>query len=67
MTDKHQERPTALRSTLALLEREAARRAKGTHPGMMRLDDTELAALVDVLRREVGWSRQGRRLHDDEG
>ena len=45
---------TALRSTLALLEREAARRAKGTHPGMMRLQDDELAALVDVLRREVG-------------
>ncbi len=59
MTDKHQERPTALRSTLALLEREAARRAKGTHPGMMRLDDTELAALVDVLRREVGVVEAG--------
>ncbi len=45
---------TALRSTLALLEREAARRAKGTHPGMMRLDDAELSALLDVLRRELG-------------
>ena len=43
-----------LRSTLAYLEREAARRAKGTHPGMMRLADDELAALVEVLRREVG-------------
>ena len=55
---RHQPRPTngPLRSTLALLEREAARRAKGTHPGMMRLDDAELAALLEVLRREVGTS-----------
>ncbi len=53
---RHQPRPLAapLHSTLALLEREAARRAKGTHPGMMRLADDELAALLDVLRREVG-------------
>ena len=53
---RHQARPLAapLHSTLALLEREAARRAKGTHPGMMRLQDDELAALLDVLRREVG-------------
>ncbi len=43
-----------LLSTLALLEREAARRAKGTHPGMMRLQDDDLVALLDVLRREVG-------------
>ncbi|WP_237483014.1 hypothetical protein [Lichenibacterium dinghuense] len=54
MTDKHQDAPHPLRSTLALLEREAARRAKGTHPGMMRLDDAELAALLEVLQREVG-------------
>ncbi len=54
MTDKHQAKATPLRSTLALLEREAARRAKGTHPGMMRLDDAELSALLDVLRRELG-------------
>lgn len=55
---RHQPRPnfTPLRSTLAMLEREAARRAKGTHPGMMRLDDAELAALLEVLRREVGTS-----------
>ena len=53
---RHQPRPdlNPLRSTLAMLEREAARRAKGTHPGMMRLADDELAALVEVLRREVG-------------
>ncbi len=53
---QHQPRPLAapLRSTLALLEREAARRAKGTHPGMMRLDDAELGALLELLRREVG-------------
>ena len=43
-----------LRSTLAYLERESARRAKGTHPGMIRLQDDELGALLDVLRREVG-------------
>ena len=45
-----------LRSTLGYLERESARRAKGQHAGMkmMRLQDNELAALVDVLRREVG-------------
>ena len=42
-----------LRSTLAYLEREAARRAKGTHPGMMRLRDDELAAVVALIRREV--------------
>ena len=54
MTDRTKDTPNPLRSTLALLEREAARRAKGTHPGMMRLDDTEPGALLDVLRREVG-------------
>ena len=48
---RHQPRPT---TTLALLEREAGRRAKGTHPGMMRLQDDELGALLDLLRREVG-------------
>ena len=42
-----------LRSTLAYLEREAARRAKGAHPGMMRLQDDELVALLALLRREV--------------
>lgn len=53
---RHQPQPnlTPLRSTLALLERETARRAKGSHPGMMRLADDELAALLAVLRREVG-------------
>lgn len=53
---RHQPRPitTPLASTLALLEREAARRAKGTHPGMMRLQDDELSALLELLRREVG-------------
>lgn len=54
MTDQQQDQRAPLRSTLAYLERESARRAKGTHPGMMRLDDAELAALLDVLRREVG-------------
>lgn len=54
MTDQHRDHPAPLRSTLAYLEREAARRAKGTHPGMMRLHDAELAALLDLLRREVG-------------
>lgn len=54
MTDQQQAAPHPLRSTLGLLEREAARRAKGTHPGMMRLQDDELAVLLDVLRREVG-------------
>ncbi len=54
MTDKHQAKATPLASTLALLEREAARRAKGTHPGMMRLADDELGALLELLRREVG-------------
>ena len=43
-----------LRSTLTYLEREAARQAKGVHPGMIRLHDDELAALVEVLRRKVG-------------
>ena len=42
-----------LRSTLAYLEREAARRAKGTHPGMMRFSDAELTAVMALLRREV--------------
>jgi len=42
-----------LRSTLAYLEREAARRAKGGHPGMIRLDTDELDAIMAVLRREV--------------
>lgn len=54
MTDQHQATPHPLRSTLGFLERESARRAKGTHPGMMRLDDAELAALLELLRREVG-------------
>lgn len=54
MTDQTRDAPHPLRSTLALLERESARRAKGTHPGMMRLDDAELGALLDLLRREVG-------------
>ncbi len=43
-----------LRSTLGYLERETARRANGQHAGMMRLQDAELAALVDLVRREVG-------------
>ena len=51
---KPQPNLTPLRSTLALLERETGRRAKGSHPGMMRLADDELAALLAVLRREVG-------------
>ncbi len=42
-----------LRSTLAYLKREAARRAKGGDPGMIRLDTDELDAIVAVLRREV--------------
>ena len=46
--------PHPLRSTLALLDRETARRAKGSHPGMMRLDDAELGALLELLRREIG-------------
>lgn len=54
MKERDQDRPTRLRSTLAYLEREAARRAKGTHPGMIRLQDDELQDLVKVLRREVG-------------
>lgn len=54
MTDQQQAAPHPLRSTLGLLEREAARRAKGTHPGMMRLDDAELGALLNLLRREIG-------------
>ena len=55
MTEKpDQDRVAPLRSTLAYLEREAARRAKGSPPGMMRLDDAELGALLDLLRREVG-------------
>lgn len=53
---RHQTRAPAalLRSTLAYLERETARRAKGGHPGMTRLADDELAALLELLRREVG-------------
>lgn len=54
MTDKHHDAPNPLRSTLAYLERESARRAKGSHPGMTRLADDELAALLELLRREVG-------------
>lgn len=54
MTDQQQPAPHPLRSTLGLLERETARRAKGSHPGMMRLADDELAALLELLRREVG-------------
>ena len=52
-TTSVQPKPHPLRSTLALLERETARRAKGSHPGMMRLDDAELRALMELLRREV--------------
>ena len=51
--------PHPLRSTLGLLEREATRRAKGTHPGMMRLADAELGALLELLRREVGAAPAG--------
>ncbi|WP_237482644.1 hypothetical protein [Lichenibacterium dinghuense] len=54
MTDRHEDAPHPLRSTLALLEREAARRAKGTPAGTTRLRDDELAALVALLRREAG-------------
>lgn len=54
MTDRTKDTPSPLASTLALLEREAARRAKGTHPEMMRLDDAEIGVLLKVLRREVG-------------
>ncbi len=55
MTDAHEAVPTAaLRSTLAYLERETARRAKGGSPGMIRVRDDELGALVALLRREVG-------------
>lgn len=42
-----------LRSTLAYFEREADRRAKGAHSGMMRLHDDELGDLVALLRREL--------------
>lgn len=49
-----QNRPTRLRSTLAYLDREAARRAKGAHPGMMRFQDDELRDLIAILQREVG-------------
>ncbi len=54
MTSQRQDTPNPLRSTLAYLEREAARRAKGSHPGMTRLADDELQALLELLRREVG-------------
>ncbi len=54
MTDKRHDTADPLRSLLAYAEREAARRAKGTPAGTTRLQDDELVALVDVLRREVG-------------
>ncbi len=54
MTDRHQDTPNPLRSLLSYAERESARRAKGTPAGTTRLQDDELAALLDVLRREVG-------------
>ena len=54
MTHQQQSNPSPLRATLALLERESGRRAKGSHPEMMRLHDDELAALLELLRREVG-------------
>ena len=44
---------SALTSLTAYIEREAARRAKGGHPGMIRLRDDELAELLTLLRREV--------------
>ena len=59
MTDQRQGAPHPLRSTLALLEREAGRRAKGSHPGMMRFDDAELGVLLELLRREVGSAAAG--------
>lgn len=39
---------------LAYLEREADRRAKGVHRGMMRLQGGKLAAFLNLLRCEVG-------------
>lgn len=56
MTDQPQTVSSPLRSTLAYLERETARRAKGSHPGMTRLQDDELAALLELVRREVAPS-----------
>ncbi len=44
---------SALTSLAAYIEREAARRAKGGHPGMIRLRDDELAELLALLRRAV--------------
>jgi len=44
---------SALTSLAAYIEREAARRAKGGHPGMIRLRDGELAELLAILRREA--------------
>ena len=53
MTNLTVDEMQVLRSTLAYLERELARRAKGSHPGMMRFSDAELAAVVTLLRREL--------------
>ena len=54
MRAQHQEQRIPLASLLAYAERESARRAKGTPAGTTRLRDDELAALVEVLRRELG-------------
>ena len=53
MTHDEAQALARLRSTLAFFEREADRRAKGSHPGMMRLHDNELGDLVALLRREL--------------
>ena len=54
MTAQHSEQPAPLASLLSYAERESAGRAKGTPAGTTRLQDDELAALMEVLRREVG-------------
>lgn len=42
-----------LRAFAAYLRREAKRRAEGAHPGVVRLRDDELAALLVLLKQEV--------------
>ena len=44
---------SALSSFMAYLEREAARRAKGTPAGVVKLRDEEIAALIRLIRREL--------------
>ena len=45
---------STLRGLAAYLQREAARRAEGKHPGVVRLRDDEIAALAALIRRENG-------------